>query len=56
MNENTQKFKHISYEDKLEFYKNVRQWHNKFVYQQFDLSTLKSSYLENNDKFNILKE
>ena len=31
MNEYTHK--HISYEDKLEFYKNVRQWHNKFVYQ-----------------------
>jgi len=35
MNEYTHKtsFKHISYEDKLEFYKNVRQWHNKFIYQ-----------------------
>ncbi|CAD8052868.1 unnamed protein product [Paramecium sonneborni] len=48
--------KHISYEDKLEFYRNVRQWHNKFVYQQFDLSGLKGLHLDKNEKFNVLKE
>ncbi|CAD8044922.1 unnamed protein product [Paramecium primaurelia] len=48
--------KYISYEDKLEFYRNVRQWHNKFIYQQFDLSGLKGIHLDKNEKFNILKE
>ncbi|CAD8128781.1 unnamed protein product [Paramecium sonneborni] len=48
--------KYISYEDKLEFNRNVRQWHNKFVYQQFDLSGLKGIHLDKNDKFKLLKE